>query len=111
MQWLVGLYGVGAKIAATVLNFSTLRKAVLVVDTHLLRVGQRLGLLRPRADYAEGHDGYARLLPADWDADTLYELHWLIKWLGQEICHPTAPGCGHCPLRELCPAANRKAAA
>jgi endonuclease-3 len=111
LQWLDGLYGVGAKIAATVLNFSTLRKAVLPVDTHLLRVGQRLGLLRPSADYAEGHDGYARLLPADWDADTVYELHWLIKLLGQHICRPTAPDCGHCPLRELCPAANSKAAA
>jgi endonuclease-3 len=111
MRWLLDLHGVGAKIAATVLNFSTLRKAVLPVDTHLLRVGERLGLLRPGAKSEEGHDGYARLLPEDWDADTVYELHWLIKRLSQQICRPTAPACGHCPLRDMCPAANRSAAA
>ena len=111
LQWLDSLCGVGAKIAATVLNFSTLRKAVLPVDTHLLRVGQRLGLLRPNADFEKGYDGYARLLPTDWDADTIYELHWLIKQLGQETCRPTAPACGNCPLRDLCPAANKRTAA
>jgi endonuclease III len=111
LRWLDSLYGVGAKIAATVLNFSTLRKAALPVDTHLLRVGLRLGFLRPGADYEAGHEGYARLLPADWDADTLYELHWLIKLLGQQICRPTAPACEHCPLRKLCAAANSSAAA
>jgi endonuclease-3 len=111
LQWLDSLYGVGAKIAATVLNFSTLRQAVLPVDTHLLRVGQRLGFVRYGGDYAEGHDGYARILPADWDGDTVYELHWLIKKLGQRICRPTMPSCGQCPLHDLCPAANTNAAA
>jgi endonuclease-3 len=111
MQWLRGLYGVGSKIAATVLNFSTLRKPVLPVDTHLRRVGERLGMVRMGADFEAAHEGYARLLPEDWDADTVYELHWLIKMLGQQHCRPHAPGCGHCPLRELCPAANDVVAA
>jgi endonuclease-3 len=110
-QWLDSLYGVGPKIAATVLNFSTLRKAILPVDTHLLRVGQRLGFVRQGGDFEAGHNGYARLLPTEWDGDTVYELHWLIKLLGQQICRPTAPACGHCPLHELCPAANNSAAA
>jgi endonuclease III len=105
-QWLDGLSGVGAKIAATVLNFSTLRKAILPVDTHLLRVGQRLGLVRHGGDYTAGHQGFGRFLPADWDGDMVYELHWLIKLLGQRICRPTAARCGQCPLREICPADN-----
>jgi endonuclease-3 len=111
LQWLDSLYGVGAKIAATVLNFSTLRKAVLPVDTHLLRVGQRLGIVRDGGDFEDGHDGYARVLPIEWNGDTVYELHWLIKLLGQRVCRPTAPACGHCPLRDLCPAANSCVAA
>jgi endonuclease-3 len=110
-QWLDSLHGVGAKIAATVLNFSTLRKAVLPVDRHLLRVGQRLGLVRQGGDYAAGHDGYARLLPSEWNGDTVYELHWLIKLLGQRVCRPTSPACGQCPLREKCRAAHSDAAA
>ena len=111
MRWLLDLYAVGPKIAATVLNFSTLRKAVLPVDTHLLRVGERLGVVRPGADFAQGYEAYARLVTAEWDGDTLYELHWLIKMLGQQICRPTAPACGQCPLRDLCFAANKSAAA
>jgi endonuclease-3 len=104
LQWLDSLHGVGAKIAATVLNFSSLRKRVLAVDTHLLRVGERLGFLRSGADYQAGYDGYARLLPEDWDGDALYELHWLIKRLGQRACRPTLPICTRCPLGDICPA-------
>ncbi|HWE72822.1 MAG TPA: hypothetical protein VG328_06660 [Stellaceae bacterium] len=111
LRWLDNLPGVGPKIAATVLNFSTLRKAVLPVDTHLRRVGERLGLVHAGADFEQAHEGYARILPTDWDADTVYELHWLIKRLGQQLSRPTMPACGPCPLRAICPAANRSAAA
>ncbi|HEY3916209.1 MAG TPA: Fe-S cluster assembly protein HesB [Stellaceae bacterium] len=111
LQWLDGLPGVGPKIAATVLNFSSLRMRVLAVDTHLLRVGERLGILRAGADYQQAYDGYARLLPEDWDADALYELHWLIKRLGQRYCRPTLPACGVCPLREACPSRGLSPAA
>lgn len=102
LQWLDGLHGVGAKIAATVLNFSTLRMRVLAVDTHLQRVGERLGFPRQGADYQQGYDGYARLLPEEWTADDLYELHWLIKLLGQRCCRPSLPACDTCPLRAAC---------
>ncbi len=103
MHWLDGLPGVGAKIAATVLNFSTLRKRVLPVDTHLLRVGRRLGLLPANADYPSGFDSFMRRVADVWDADDLYELHWLLKYLGQHVCTDSAPACTRCPLRDLCP--------
>ncbi len=106
LQWLRGLPGVGPKIAATTLNFSSLRRRVFAVDTHLLRIGARFGLLSPGTKYDEGHDAYARLVPDDWDADDLYEVHWLIKYLGQRICTHAAPACSHCPLRDLCPGRN-----
>jgi endonuclease-3 len=70
-----------------------------------------LGLVRAGADFEQAHEGYARILPSDWDANTVYELHWLIKRLGQQFCRPTAPACGPCPLRAMCPAANSSAAA
>ncbi len=111
MPWLCALPGVGAKVAATVLNFSTLRMRVLAVDTHLLRVGARLGWLPPDTDYDPGHELFMHRLPDDWDGDDLYELHWLLKYLGQRLCVAGAPRCGACPLRDLCPAAARRACA
>jgi endonuclease-3 len=103
MQWLRRLPGVGSKIAAAVLNFSTLRKRALVVDTHLLRLGGRLGLLPLDADYDAGYEQLMRQLPDAWDAEDLAELHRLMKLLGQTICTAHAPACGACPLRDLCP--------
>jgi endonuclease-3 len=103
LQWLDDLPGVGPKVAATTLNFSTLRKRVLPVDTHLLRVGERLGLLPPDTDYEPGYELFMRLVPDDWDADTLYEFHWLLKYLGQSFCPHQTRICAPCPLASLCP--------
>jgi endonuclease-3 len=103
MQWLVTLPGVGPKIAAAVLNFSTLRKRQLVVDTHLLRVGRRLGVLSAASDYQTGHDDFMRLIPTFWDGDDLSQFHRLMNSLGQGICMAIAPACGRCPLQDLCP--------
>jgi endonuclease III len=103
MQWLRGLAGVGSKVAATVLNFSTLRMRVLPVDTHLLRVGERLGLLPIATDYESGYELFMRIVPDEWDADDLYEFHWLLKYLGQIVCRYGTPRCARCPLSDLCP--------
>jgi endonuclease III len=111
MQYLTALHGVGPKIAATVLNFSSLRKRALAVDTHLLRVGERLGIVPPEADYRRGHDSYAALLPEEWDADALYEFHWLVKKFGQDTCRQPWPDCAACPLGDICPSRGTRPAA
>jgi endonuclease-3 len=102
MRWLEELPGVGTRNAATTLNFSKLRKRTLSVGTHLLRVGQRLGLLPPRTDYARGYALYMRLVPDTWGGDDLYEFHWLMKYHGQRTCTHIAPPCSACPLSDLC---------
>lgn len=102
MRWLMELPGVGAKIAATTLNFSALRRRTLPVDTHLLRMGQRLGPLPPGADYDDGYDIYMSLVPDHWDADDIYEFHWLMKLHGQRVCTHATPSCPRCPLQALC---------
>jgi endonuclease III len=106
MHWLRQLRGVDVKVAATVLNFSTLRRRVLPADTHLIRVGERLGFLPRGSDYRRGYEGYMRLVPDDWDADALYEFHWLVKYFGQTVCTKRSPGCGGCPLRDMCAMMN-----
>jgi endonuclease III len=108
MRWLMDLPGVGSHNAATVLNFSTLRKRVFSVDTHIIRVGQRLNLLPRTASFERGFETFMRLIPADWNADDLYELHWLIKLHGQHTCTHDDPYCPGCPLRDMCfPPATR----
>jgi endonuclease III len=101
------LPGVGAKIAAVVLNFSTLRKPVFVVDRHVLRVCKRLGLLPEKADYERGFHLLARQVPTDWSGDDLYELHWLVKMLGQAVCTHNRMACAICPLATICKTSSK----
>ena len=86
--WLQQIRGIGPKVAAVILNFSTLRKRTLAIDTHVLRVFKRLGLVSPKANFEHAYKKLMRLVPDDWDADDLYELHWLMK---MAIIHLTNP--------------------
>lgn len=103
MHWLQGLPGVGCKAAAAVLNFSTLRRRALVVDTHVHRVTKRLGLVGRSSDPTQAYHTLMAASSEAWDAEMLYELHWLIKGLGQSACTHEAPRCALCPLRDACP--------
>ena len=103
MEWLQSLPGVGVKTAAATLNFSALRGRALVVDTHVHRVARRLGLAAAKSEPAQAYETLMGLVPAAWTAEDLFELHWLIKGLGQSICTDAAPLCGRCPLKATCP--------
>lgn len=103
LAWLERMHGVGRKIAAAVVNFSTLRGYAFVIDTHVLRVAQCLGWISPRITTAEkAYQPLMALVPPTWDADDLYEMHWLMKRLGQSLCAYDKPKCRDCPLRNLC---------
>jgi len=102
MQWLERLPGVGVKIAAYTLNFSTLQKRVLVIDTHHLRIAKRLRLVGPLASIEEAYPALERQLPDNWDAGALEDHHWLMKRLGQTICTARTPSCRQCPLKDFC---------
>ena len=97
------LPGVGRKTAACVLLFSFGRHDV-PVDTHVHRVGTRLGLFRPGGPLDEAHDEMLRL---SRDLDP-YEAHVSLIRHGRRICHARAPRCGECPLRRMCPYARGK---
>ena len=103
MDWLKSLPGVGVKSAAVALNFSTLDRRVLVVDAHVHRVAKRLGLVGRASDTDQAHEALMAMLPAAWSGEDLFELHWLVKGLGQSICTDAAPRCGMCPLKAECP--------
>lgn len=111
LAWLERLPGVGRKTAAATLNFSSLRRAALVIDTHHLRILRRLGLVDRHADYREAYDRIMPLLPPSWTAADLDQHHQLMKALGQTFCPHGMPLCPRCPLQDLCPTAPLRPAA
>ena len=95
-EYLCSLPGVGRKTAACVLLFSYGLPDV-PVDTHVFRVGTRLGLFRPGASFEEAHDEVLRF------ADEAYELHVSLIRHGRRTCTARNPRCQECPLLSICP--------
>jgi endonuclease III len=105
IEFLTSLPGVGRKTAACVMIFSFDRPEI-PVDTHVYRVGGRLGLFRERASLDEAHDEMLRVVdPAD-----TYELHINLIRHGRGVCRPQ-PRCDECALRRMCPYWRRLRAA
>lgn len=102
--WLEALPNAGPKVAAAVLNFSTLNRRSMVVDTHVQRVTSRYGLVARDADIAEAWETLMETLPDDWSAPDLAAFHMQLKRLGQTHCRPTGPDCGRCPIADGCAA-------
>ena len=109
--WLERLPGVGRKVAAATLNFSTLAKPALVVDTHHLRVLRRLRLVGWRIGFCQAYDSVMPLLPSSWGAAEIRQHHVLFKRFGQDVCRHVVPLCERCPLVDLCPTGRRRIAA
>lgn len=97
-DYLCELPGVGRKTAACVLLFSYGRHDV-PVDTHVHRVGTRLGLFREGASLEECHDELLRLSRG---ADPI-ESHVALIRHGRRTCHARGPRCDDCPLLRVCP--------
>ncbi len=95
---LVQLPGVARKTANVVLGVAFRVAAGIVVDTHVMRVSQRLGLTVARqADKVE-QDLCAQLPQEQW----IDGGHRLLL-LGRYVCLAKAPNCADCPVFELCP--------
>ena len=103
IAWLEALPGTGRKIAAQVVNTTTLDRPALVLDTHHLRILARLGLIAEGEDTVKAYDALMPQLPGNWDAGTIDEHHMLMKELGRAICTPKNPKCPECPALSLCP--------
>lgn len=101
--WLEGFEGVGAKTSAAVVNFSTLRRRAICVDSHHLRVTQRLGFVDRSASALEAEMRLMEMAPVAWTPAMLDEHHSLIKIHGQQICTHSRPRCSACPLLGICP--------
>lgn len=108
--WLTDIPGVGPKISASVLNFSTLERRALVVDTHHKRAAKRLRLIPRQANDDKASVLLNDQMPAIWTAEDFSDHHRLMKQLGRTHCTSTAPSCRSCPLLSLCPTGQLRTA-
>lgn len=100
MRDLLTLPGVGRKTANVVLG-NAFGVPGVSVDTHVLRLSQRLGLTRQEdPDHIES-DLMALFPRADWT-----QLSHVLIWHGRRCCHARRPACGACPVARLCPSAG-----
>jgi endonuclease-3 len=98
MDELHALAGVGRKTANVVLGNAFGINVGVVVDTHVTRLSNRLGLAKG-ADAVKLEQDLIKLVPQkNW---TLFS-HWLI-WHGRRRCAARTPDCTSCEIQNLCP--------
>jgi len=98
MEELTDLDGVGRKTANVVLGNAFGINVGVVVDTHVARLSNRLGLTK-RQDPEKIEQDLMKLVPREqW---TLFS-HWLI-WHGRRRCTARNPDCAQCEIKKLCP--------
>ena len=98
---LSALPGVGRKTANVVLSNAFEIHEGVVVDTHVGRLSQRLGLARHHQPLKIEQDLMKLFPQKDWGLLS----HWLI-WQGRRRCYARKPDCKGCELRELCQSAD-----
>jgi endonuclease-3 len=98
LEQLTTLPGVARKTANVVLGTAYGIASGFVVDTHIARVSQRLGLTRETEPAKIERDLSALFLQKDW-----VDLGHRILLHGRYTCLARAPKCAECPLNELCP--------
>ena len=97
LEDLVALPGVGRKTANVVLGTAFGLPTGVVVDTHVRRISQRLGLTKSQDPEVIERDLMALLPPKEW----ILFSHRLI-WHGRRVCTARKPNCPGCPLNADC---------
>jgi endonuclease-3 len=89
--------GVGPKTVACTLLFACDRP-VFPIDTHIFRIGRRLGLIPQKCSDEEAHRVVAAMMPPD----RFYEIHVNLIRHGRKVCRPQNPLCEQCCLIDYC---------
>lgn len=96
IEELVKLSGVGRKTANLIVG-DVYKKQAVVVDTHCIRISNRLGLVSDKnpekIEYA-----LKKLLPAEESSDFCHR----IVLFGRDVCTARKPKCNDCELFEIC---------
>lgn len=96
MDGLTALPGIGRKSANVIMRESGIKPEGVIVDLHVLRVAPRLGIAQG-TDPKKIEKQIMDIIPQkDWGVGMD------ISFLGREICRPTNPKCGECPMNKVC---------
>jgi len=93
---LEALPGVGRKTANVVLNIA-FGQPTMAVDTHIFRIGNRMGMA-PGKDVVAVEEKLLKVVPAEF---MMHAHHWLILH-GRYTCVARTPKCGACPVYDIC---------
>ncbi len=94
---LLSFPGVGIKTAYCTLLFS-FDQPVFPMDTHVLRIFERIGILPSRYNVEKEHRRISALVPVGRQKD----IHLNLLKLGRTICKPSKPRCDECPCISMC---------
>jgi len=98
MDELLEIPGVARKTANVVLGVAFGKAVGVVVDTHVGRLSNRLGLSRHDVANKVEKDLIRQIPKGDW----IWFSHALIHH-GRRICKAVTPKCPECPVLKLCP--------
>ena len=89
--------GIGIKTASVTLSFACGRE-VFPVDTHILRISKRLGLIPANCSAEKAHYELPQMIPKGKS----YPFHMNLIYFGRQICNARKPLCEKCPLTQHC---------
>ena len=95
------LAGVGRKTANVFLN-TMYGMPTFGVDTHVLRLGNRIGIAPGKTPLEVEKNLAKAVVHVIPDDDLKHVSHWLVLH-GRYICTAKKPLCGQCPVADLCP--------
>lgn len=99
---LESLAGVGRKTANVILNVWWNEPAI-AVDTHVLRIAERLNLSDGKTPISVEND-LERVLPNEYKR---HANHWLVLF-GRYICKAQKPDCANCPVAQFCTSPDKR---
>ncbi len=97
MEELIKLPGVGRKTANCVLSH-VFEQDTVCVDTHVLRIANRLGWTKGKTPERVERD-LMSLVPKKW----WREINRTFVQFGRDVCKAPTPQCWRCPVRDMCP--------
>ena len=97
MDELIKLPGVGRKSANVIMLEAFNNPQGIAVDTHCIRISNRLGLTTNNNPLKIEKD-LVKVIPKEYFKD----VNHLFIWHGRNICKAQNPSCGECPVQKFC---------